>query len=222
MKQRRLTSTRTGLAVTVLALFTLIAAACAPAPGPGFDSAVSGNIHIDVTVPGDPDAEPPTADEIIPVDIPVTGRATGAWDQADTGFFDVELALDGGSFPLEVPGLGTLTVTYSINNVATGYGQFQPQTGIGGFDTSIVFTVDEVDALGPISQPCDLEFGMSLGGQIDPDTGMLDVGRDGFGVNPPAETDCGGLGGIFGDLLGGPDNSVNLSFLVGTISEPAS
>ena len=153
MKQRRLTSTRTGLAVTVLALLTLIAAACAPAPAPGFDSAVSGNIHIDVTVPGDPDAEPPTADEIIPVDIPVTGQATGAWDQADTGFFDVELALDGGSFPLEVPGLGTLTVTYSINNVATGYGQFQPQTGIGGFDTSIVFTVDEVDALGPISQP---------------------------------------------------------------------
>ena len=163
---------------------TLIAAACAPAPTAAtvFSSDALGSIRINVTVPGDPDADPPTQDQTLPVDIPLTGVASGTWDTGDTGQFDVDLALDSGSFPLDVPGIGTLTITYSINDVATGSGSFDPQTGIGGFGTSIVFTVDEVDALGPISQPCDLEFGMSLGGQIDPDTGMLDVGRDGFGA----------------------------------------
>ena len=224
MNKQRLTSTRTGMAVTVLALLTLIAAACAPAPTAAtvFSSDALGSIRINVTVPGDPDADPPTQDQTLPVDIPLTGVASGTWDTGDTGQFDVDLALDSGSFPLDVPGIGTLTITYSINDVATGSGSFDPQTGIGGFGTSIVFTVDSVDLLGPIPPPCDLAFGMSINGMIDPGTGMLGVGQDGFAVTPPAETDCGGLGGIFGDLLGGPDNSVTLSFQVGPVLEPGS
>ena len=188
---------------------------CGPVQPTQFASAASGEIQINVLVPGDPDATPPTPDETIPVNIPITGQAQGGWAQAANGPFSVDLTIDNGSFPLEVPGIGTLTVSYSIPEVASGGGLFDPQTGLGGFDMDLVITVDEVSLLGPIAPPCDLEFGMSLDGQIDPGTGMLGVDQEGFAVTPPQATDCGGLGGIFGDLLGGPDNSVELQFMVG-------
>ena len=81
MKHQRRTSARTGIAVSVLALLTLIAASCAPAPPPPieFDSAATGTIEINVFVPGDPNADPPTEDQTIPVLIPVTGQAVGSW-----------------------------------------------------------------------------------------------------------------------------------------------
>lgn len=223
MKHQRRTSARTGIAVSVLALLTLIAASCAPAPPPPieFDSAATGTIEINVFVPGDPNADPPTEDQTIPVLIPVTGQAVGSWSGETPGPFNVNLSFNDGSFPLAVPGVGTLAISYKIGGVAAGAGAFDPLTGVGGFDTSIAITVSEVDILGPIGQPCDLNFGMSLDGQIDPGTGALDVSQDGFAVTPPAETDCGGLGGLFGQLLGGPDNSVHLSFPVGTFPPPA-
>ena len=45
----------------------------------------------------------------------------------------------------------------------------------------------------------------------------LEVTQDGFSVTPPAEEECGGLGGVIGMLLGGPVNSYTLGFEVGTV-----
>lgn len=219
MRDKRLNLARTGPVIAVFAFLTLVAAACAPPPAPtskaNFYSDASGSIQINVLVPGDPDADPPTEDETIPVDIDLTGQASGTWESSND--FTTSISLDGGSFPLDVPGIGTLTVTYSVAPAAAGTGSFDSTTGVGGFDVNFTVTVLEVDLLGPIAQPCDLGFGMSLTGQIDTTTGQLDVGQDGFAVTPPGATDCGGLGGVFGDLLGGPDNSASLSFMVGTL-----
>lgn len=177
---------------------------------------MTGNIHIDVLLPGDPAADPPTPDQIIPVDIDLTGQATGVWKKKGPGPFEVSLAVNGGSFPLDVPGIGTLVVTYSTGAASEGTGSFDTSTGVGSFNTDFVVTVDSVDLLGPIAAPCNLGLGMSLSGQIDTTTGELNVSQDGFAVTPPAESDCGGLGGIFAQLLGGPDNSASLKFQVGT------
>lgn len=216
MSKRRLTSARSGMAVAVLAVLTLVATACSPAPPATFDSAVTMNIHIDVTVPGNPNANPPTADQPLHFDIPLAGQAVGSWNAGDTGQLDVNLAMDDGAFPIDGPGLPTLWFHYRIADAAIGTGTFDPQTGTGGFDTSIVFTVTDLTALsGVIRPPCDLTYDMSLVGQIDPNTGMLNASQNGFDVTPPGPSDCGELQRLVALLFGAPDNSVTVSFLVG-------
>ncbi|HMS47942.1 hypothetical protein [Candidatus Neomicrothrix sp.] len=169
-----------------------------------------------MTVPGNPNANPPTADQPLHFDIPLTGQAMGSWNTGDTGQFDVNLAMDDGAFPIYAPLPPTLWFHYRIAAAATGTGTFDPQTGTGGFDTSIVFTVTDLTALsGVIRPPCDLTYDMSLDGQIDPNTGMLNASQNGFDVTPPGPSDCGELQRLVALLFGAPDNSVTVSFLVG-------
>ena len=68
---------------------------------------------------------------------------------------------------------------------------------------------------GVIRPPCDLTYDMSLVGQIDPNTGMLNASQNGFDVTPPGPSDCGELQRLVALLFGAPDNSVTVSFLVG-------
>ncbi len=222
MGTRRMKSARAGSVMAVLAIMALVVSACAPEPAPptiqDFDSALSGNIHIDIFVEGDPEADPPTEDSTIPVDISLGGQATGTWSDAESGPFNASLALTGGTFPLTVPNLPVLTVTYSVNDPAAATGNFDPVTGVGSFDTTVTVTVDSVDLLGPIAAPCNLDLNLSMAGRINPTTGHASVIQEGFTVTPPAEADCGGLGGVFGSLLGNPLNAnlATMSFDVGT------
>lgn len=221
MESRKMKSARVGTVMSVLAIMALVVSACTPpAPTPtvtDFDSALRGNIHIDIFVAGDPAADPPTEDSSIPVDINVGGQATGTWSDAASGPFNASLAVNGGTFPLTVPNLPVLTVAYSVAEPASASGHFDPTTGVGSFDTTITVTVDSVDLLGPIAAPCNLDLNLSMAGRINPATGHASVIQEGFSVTPPATDDCGGLGAIFGDLLANPlnTNSATMSFNVG-------
>lgn len=118
---------------------------------------------------------------------------------------------------IDIPDVGTITVGYGAQ-AGPATGSFDPATGLGGFSTDLTMTVLTIDLLGgEVPPPCDVVFNLALTGQIDPGTGVLTVNQGGFSVVPPAEDDCGGLGGIMGQLLGGPLNSSVLSFEVGTI-----
>lgn len=211
------------LAILGAALVVLFAA-CAPPPPPApaqlsFDSAASGNVHIDIEVPeNNDDPENPIPGYTIPVEVPLNGTASGLWEHGGSGSFQVDLAFADDTFGIDVPDLGTITVGYSASQAQQATGNFDPATGLGGFDTDLTMTVLSIDALGgDVAPPCDVVFNLELAGQIDPGTGILDVTQSAFTVVPPADDDCGGLGGIMGQLLGGPLNSASLSFEVGTI-----
>lgn len=207
------------------AALAFVAVGCAeepPPPAPAqldFDSAATGNVQIDVEVPEDTsDPENPIPGYTLPVIVPLNGTASGTWVHGGSGAFSVDLGFDEGSFELVVPNVATINIGYSAAQTQPATGTFDPATGLGGFDTAVTMTVLSIDLLGgPVAPPCDLVFELELSGQIDPGTGILDVTQDSFSVVPPGEADCAGLGGIMGQLLGGPLNSVDLSFEVGTI-----
>jgi hypothetical protein len=175
-----------------------------------FDSAATGNIHIDIPLPDDPNV-------LIPVDVPLTGGAIGVWNASGAGAFQVDLTFDDSAFTIAVPDL-TVVVGFSAEQVGAANGLFDPATGDGGFSTDLALTVLSIDALGgPVPQPCVVTLALDLTGQINLTTGLLEVSQDVFTVTPPAAEDCGGLGAIIGALLGGPLNSASLSFEVGTL-----
>lgn len=218
MRSRRKLLARSAPLVALIGVLGLVGASCAqepPAPVQvvTFNSLASGSVHLDVFFPGDPEADPPTEDVTIPVDVDLGGTATGTWSKFGAGAFDVSMDLDGGEFSL-VADIGTVTVKYSVNSPVEGTGTFNPNTGVGGFDSTAVLTIDEIVGLGPVGQPCDVGLQSSVSGQIDPATGILSATQDSFTVLTPAEDDCGGLGSLFADLLGTPDNSIGYSFRV--------
>lgn len=218
MRSRTRLLARSAPVVALIGVLGLVGASCAQEPPPpvqvmNFNSLATGNVHLDVFVAGDPEADPPTEDVTIPVDVDLAGTATGSWSKFGGGAFDVSLDFDGGEFSLDTD-IGVITVKYNVNSPAEGAGTFDPKTGVGGFDTTAVLTIEEIVGLGPVGQPCDVGLQASLAGQIDSGTGILSVSQDSFTVVTPGATDCGGLGTIFGDLLGTPDNSMAISFRV--------
>ena len=202
----------------------MLLAACVEEPPPAppqiefADSAVSGNVHIDIPVPeDDSDPENPIPGYVIPVEVALNGTATGSWQHGGSGAFSADLEFVNDEFGIDIPDVGTITVGYGAQ-AGPATGSFDPATGLGGFSTDLTMTVLTIDLLGgEVPPPCDVVFNLALTGQIDPGTGVLTVNQGGFSVVPPAEDDCGGLGGIMGQLLGGPLNSSVLSFEVGTI-----
>lgn len=211
--------TRLTALVAVIGAVSLVGVSCAEEPPPvetvGFNSPATGTVHIDVFFSG-AEADPPTDDVIIPVDVDLAGTASGTWVKGGPGAFNVTLDIDGGSFELDTqdPNVGVIEILYSVNAPAVGTGAFDPSTGVGGFSATLTLTIDEIVGLGPIPPACDTGLDMALSGQIDPATGELSVSQDSFSVISPGETDCGGLGALFGQLLGGPDNSASFSFSV--------
>lgn len=230
MNTNRTASTRLRALFVMLGAVGLLTAACAtetPAATEtaSFVSNLTGLVHMDVFVPADMDAVPPRPeDSTIPVDIDLSGTAMGKWVKSGSGKFNASLSLEGGEFDLEAPGVGTVTVSYSVNSPATAAGAFKPSTGVGGFTTSAVLTVDQVSI--PTGDPenpfvldftettCDVGLDMDVAGAIDASSGMLSVSQDSFHVDVPADDDCNTFGEVIADLLGGPDNSVTLGFWV--------
>lgn len=230
MNTNRTASPRSRALFLVIGALALFAAACSETPPPptstaSFISNLTGAVHMDVFVPADMDAVPPRPeDSVIPVDIDLSGTAMGQWIKSGAGQFDASLTLDGGEFDLEAPGVGTVTVSYSVNSAAGATGAFKPSTGVGGFATSAVLTVDSVSI--PTGDPenpfvldftattCDVGLDMDLAGEIDTTSGMLSVTQDSFHVDVPANEDCNTFGEVIADLLGGPDNTVTIGFRV--------
>ena len=214
---------RTAILGAAIAAVAMLGSACVedPPPAPAalsFESAASGNVHIDIDVPeNNDDPENPIPGYTIPVEVPLNGTAAGSWQHGGSGAFQADLTFANDTFGIDVPNVGLITVGYSAQ-AQPATGNFDPATGLGGFNTDLTMTVLTIDALGgDVTPPCDVVFNLALTGQIDPGTGILTVTQSGFTVLPPANDDCGGLGGIMGQLLGGPLNSSSLSFEVGTI-----
>ncbi len=197
-----------GAAVAAMGL-----AACVPPPEEpapvtqiDFDSVTTSDVMIFI----EGDEETPGV-EVTPQ---FTGTAVGSWDLED-GSFGADLAFESGSFVVEANGTSVIISYDAQGGAATG--SFDPDTGVGGLETAVDLTVTNIDLLGDIEQPCTVGIALDLEGQIDAETGVLDVAQEGFAVTAPAEGDCSGLGGIIGSLLGGPVNSWDLSFEVGTV-----
>jgi len=73
----------------------------------------------------------------------------------------------------------------------------------------------------PVGQPCLVGLGLQMSGGIDTSTKVLHV-HHGFTItHVPAEEECDSLGGAIGALLGGPINSMDLSFSVVENEPPA-
>ncbi len=211
-----LTRARTPRVLAIGAVAAMGLAACSPSPVEpntpatqiDFDAPASSDVMIFI----EGDEETPGI-EVTPQ---FTGTASGSWWTGGNGAFVADLEFDDGSF--QVDALGTVvTISYSATQGTPAVGQFDPSTGEGGLTTSVDLQVDNIDLLGDVEQPCVVSIALDLEGQIDPVTGVLDAGQEGFAVTPPAEEDCGGLGGIMGQLLGGPVNSWDLTFEVGTV-----
>ncbi len=206
---------RTSRALVVGAVATMGLAACAPLPEEpapvtqiDFESAATSDVMIFI----EGDEETPGI-EVTPQ---FTGSAAGSWSTTGSGELVADLEYDDGSF--QVDALGTVvTISYSATQTAQAVGAFDPTTGQGGLTTSVDLQVNNIDLLGDVAQPCVVSIDLALEGQIDQATGVLEAGQESFSVTPPAEEDCGGLGGIMGSLLGGPINSWDLSFEVGTL-----
>ncbi len=204
---------RTPRLLVVGAVAALGLAACTPPPEEPapvteieFDSATTSNVMIFI----EGDEENPGI-EVTPE---FSGTAAGSWDLTDGGF-GADLTFESGSFLVSNP---DLSVVISYDAQATpAVGSFDPETGVGGFETDVDLTVTNIDILGDIEQPCTVGISLDLEGQIDPETGVLDVSQESYSVTAPGEGDCSGLGGVIGDLLGGPINSWDMSFEVGTV-----
>ena len=208
----RARATRFGVVAAVAAMGL---AACAPQPEEPapvtpieFESAATSDVMIFI----EGDEETPGI-EVTPQ---FNGTATGSWDVGGDGALTADLAFEDGTFPVDA--LGTIvTIAYTANQTVPGVGQFDPETGVGSLQTAVDLNVVNIDLLGDIEQPCTVGIALDLEGQIDPATGVLDVSQESFTVTPPAEEDCSGLGAVIGQLLGGPINSWDLSFEVGTV-----
>lgn len=212
---------RVGVAV-IGTVLTLVLGACSPPPADppadptyqvNFDSPATSNVTFEIPDPNDPEGPP------IVLTPSLSGDASGAWWSPPSGAFSTNLTFDDGIIDV-VAGDLTIPIGYSAAQSGPAVGGFDPTTGLGGFSADVVLTVTTVDLGGgpdPMAQPCALTMELDLEGAIDLDTGMLEVSQDGFSVTPPAEDACGGLGGIIGQLLGGPVNAYDLSFEVGTI-----
>lgn len=203
------------------AVLALVVGACAPPAEPpadpiyqvNFDSPAVSDVTFEIPDPNDPEGPPIVLTPSLP------GNATGAWWSPPTGAFSTNLTFDDGIINVTA-GDVTIPIGYSAAQSGPAVGSFDPTTGLGGFSADVVLTVTSVDLGGgadPMAQPCALTMGLDLQGAIDLNTGMLEVSQDGFSVAPPAAEDCGGLGGVIGQLLGGPVNSYSLSFEVGTL-----
>lgn len=144
-----------------------------------------------------------------------TGRSIGSWNQT-TGDMVTQLTFENGALIVPIPGT-PVGVGYYLAQTADATGNFSPSTGIGGLSVNLKLTVAYVDLGGgasPIPSPCDVGMTLAMTGAINTLTGALSVTQSGFAVSAPAEADCGGLGGTIGSLLGGPVNSMTLSFSV--------
>ena len=201
----------------IAAVVALVAGACIPPPDPApkkidFDSAATSDVTFEIPDPNDPEAPPIVLTPTLP------GHAAGTWS-LKTGALSADLTFDDGIIDVSANGM-TIPIGYTAATAAPAEGTFDPQTGAGSLSTDVILTVTTVDLGGganPMEQPCALTLGLELDGAIDLDTGMLEVTQDGLGVTPPAEVECGGLGGVIGMLLGGPVNSYTLGFEVGTV-----
>jgi hypothetical protein len=206
---------RTSRVLVVGAVAAMGLAACVPppeepAPITQIDFESPSNSDVMIFIEGD---EETPGIEVTPQ---LTGTATGSWSTTGTGALEAELTYDDGSFVVDASGT-VVTITYKATQSGPTVGQFDPATGAGSLSTSVDLNITNIDLLGEVEQPCSVAIDLELDGQIDPETGLLEVSQDGFSVTPPAEADCSGLGGIMGQLLGGPINSWDLSFEVGTL-----
>ena len=199
-----------GAAVAAMGLAAGVPPPEEPAPVTSIDFDSASNSDVMIFIEGD---EETPGIEVTPQ---ITGSAAGSWSTTGSGALFADLAYDDGSF--QVDALGTIvTISYSATQTAQAVGEFSPTTGEGGLTTSVDLQINNIDLLGDVAQPCVVSIDLDLEGQIDPATGVLEVGQEGFTVTPPAEEDCDGLGGIMGQLLGGPVNSWDLSFEIGTV-----
>lgn len=154
-------------------------------------------------------------EEPVVVNADLPGRSIGSWDEA-TGDLVTQLTFDAGTLPVVAPDL-SVGVGYFLAQDADATGHFDPVTGAGSLAVGLTMTVASVDLGGratPVGQPCLVGLGLELDGAIDLATDVLAVHQSGFTVTSPAEGDCDGLGGVIGALLGGPINSMDLTFSV--------
>lgn len=201
-----------GLAVLAAAL-ALVAGACIPPPDPGprrvdFDS--DGALALAVNYGSL--AEP---------DITVTEfelAATGSWLADDTGDFSADLVFADATLTAADGPLGAVSVVFSASQDGTASGNFDPDTGVGGFDTSVTLTLETIDSGSgpePVEQPCDIEVSMAFTGSINLGNGWL-TGQD---ADPVFTTmgpgDCGGLGAVLAPAIPGVDQHANVAFPVG-------
>ena len=222
MQQKRASRARALRWVGVLGVIAAVMTGCAvdpPAPTvpPAdyhFNSAAHGQVSL--TIDG-------LADDPVVVNAGLPGRSVGSWD-GGTGDLSTQLTFKDGTLPVEAPGL-SVGVGYSLHQDADATGHFDPVTGQGSLNANLTLAVSSID-LGsgavPVGQPCLVGLGLQMSGGIDLATKVLHVHQDGFTVtHVPAEEECDSLGGAIGALLGGPINSMDLSFSVAENELPA-
>lgn len=186
-----------------------------PLPTPDtydFDSAATASVmlNIDLGPDGDGNPQPPV---IVNAGLP--GRSIGSWNDV-TGDMTTQLSFTDGTLPVNIPD-ASVGVGYQLSQAADATGHFDPITGVGHLSADLNLDVVSIDlggGAGPMAQPCRVGLSLDMAGNVDLGTQVLSVHQDGFGVTPPGADDCGGLGSKIGQLLGGPINSMDLTFSV--------
>jgi len=210
MNRKALFGASKGVFVAMGAALVLAACYQPPAYHPpaawNFDSAADTDLSITIEQPPDPN---------IDIAVPIPGHATGTW--AGSGALDAALTFDDGVMTIDFNG-SPILVGYEMDATSDATGTFSRTTGTGTLSAALALTVTSVD-LGdgpsPIGQPCVVGMAATnLAGAVDLGTNVLSVHQDGFAVTPPAAEDCDFLGEAIGTLLGGPINSIDLSFSV--------
>lgn len=162
----------------------------------------SGPGTVEVTIQGDGD----------PTTVPFTGEGSGSWNRGN-GDFALNLSIDDGFFNANTP-LGPMDVYYTAVQDGTALGNFDPATGVGGFDMGVTMTLVGLNAPEGMPQPCDLVTSFQFEGAIDLDTGVATVSQDDFDITPPGADDCGGLGALIGPMLSEGERSATMTFQV--------
>lgn len=220
MRQTRASGARSLRWMSGLGVIAVLMAGCVVEPPPepeppadyDFNSAALGKVSL--TIEG-------LAEEPVEVNADLPGRSIGSWD-AETGDMTTQLTFARGTLPVPVPDL-PVGVGYFLNQDADATGNFDPDTGQGSLDVDLTMTVASIDlGGGPVAmgQPCRVGMSLHLAGGVDLATKVLTVSQDGFTVTPPAIEHCDGLGELIGVLLGGPVNSMELSFSVAPAVAP--
>lgn len=205
-----------GLGVVAAALVLLVAA-CSPPPGPDpgpsrvdFNSDGALALSINYGTLEDPYV---TVTEY-------SLAATGSWLADEDGGFTADLSFDDATLVSEDSPLGgdvTITTSAAQNGPATG--NFDPDTGVGGFTASVTLTLESIDTGSgpePVGQPCDVEVSLSFTGDINLGNGWLTASDADPVITTMAPDDCGDLGEVLAPAIPGVDQHADIAFVVGT------